>query len=208
MASGSGGKRWGLIGAGLLLIAAALALTAYNVADARRAEQSAERVLEALEAAAPPVEERPGEPEVQESPAYLGDPEMPMPTVEVDGNAYIGTLEIPALELSLPVMSQWSYPGLKIAPCRYVGSAYLDDLIIAAHNYESHFGRLNQLAPGDGVTFTDEDGNVFSYRVSLIEELPGTAIEEMEAGAWDLTLFTCTLGGRARVTVRCERAEA
>ncbi|HIX11183.1 MAG TPA: sortase, partial [Candidatus Agathobaculum pullistercoris] len=63
----------------------------------------------------------------------------------------------------------------------------------------------NRLNTGDTVTFTDVDGNQFTYAVSLIEDLPGTAIEEMQAGEWDLTLFTCTLGGRSRVTVRCER---
>ena len=47
------------------------------------------------------------------------------------------------------------------------------------------------------------DGNRFIYAVSGTEQLPGTAIEEMESGDWDLTLFTCTIGGAARVTVRC-----
>ena len=42
------------------------------------------------------------------------------------------------------------------------------------------------------------------YRV---ETLPETAVEEMRAGEWDLTLFTCTYDGRARVTVRCIRTE-
>ena len=37
--------------------------------------------------------------------------------------------------------------------------------------------------------------------------LPETAVEEMRAGEWDLTLFTCTYDGRARVTVRCIRTE-
>ena len=45
-------------------------------------------------------------------------------------------------------MESWSYPKLKVAPCRYRGSAYLDDLIIAAHNYDRHFGRINTLLPG------------------------------------------------------------
>ena len=208
-------SKWskGLICAGLLLIAAALALMAYNLVDEQRAERSAARVLKALDAAAasgPAAEELPKQPETvheePEEPAYLANPDMPMPTVEVDGNAYIGTLEIPSLELSLPVMSEWSYPKLKIAPCRYQGSAYRNDLIIAAHNYDSHFGRLHQLNAGDTVRFTDGEGNRFAYAVSRIEELPGAAIEEMEAGDWDLTLFTCTLGGRARVTVRCKAA--
>ena len=194
-----------MLGAGLLLIAAALALAAYNVIDAQRAARSAAQALEALSQTTAVSAAEPEEASADNAPAYLADPEMPMPTVSFDGNDYIGRVDIPSLGLSLPVISEWSYPRLKIAPCRYTGSAYLDNLIIAAHNYSSHFGNLNRLNNGDTVTFTDVDGNQFTYAVSRIEDLPGTAIEEMQAGEWDLTLFTCTLGGRSRVTVRCER---
>ena len=194
-----------MLGAGLLLIAAALALAAYNVIDAQRAARSAAQALEALSQTTAVSAAEPEEASADNAPAYLADPEMPMPTVSFDGNDYIGRVDVPSLGLSLPVISEWSYPRLKIAPCRYTGSAYLDNLIIAAHNYSSHFGNLNRLNTGDTVTFTDVDGNQFTYAVSLIEDLPGTDIEEMQSGEWDLTLFTCTLGGRSRVTVRCER---
>ena len=194
-----------MLGAGLLLIAAALALAAYNVIDAQRAARSAAQALEALSQTTAVSATDPEQASADDAPAYLADPEMPMPTVSFDGNDYIGRVDVPSLGLSLSVISEWSYPRLKIAPCRYTGSAYLDNLIIAAHNYSSHFGNLNRLNTGDTVTFTDVDGNQFTYAVSLIEDLPGTAIEEMQAGEWDLTLFTCTLGGRSRVTVRCER---
>ena len=130
-----------------------------------------------------------------------------LPAATVDGVEYIGTLDIPALELTLPVIGRWSYPLLKEAPCRYTGSVYQDDLIISGHNYKGHFGTLERLSVGDTVLFTDMAGSEFTYRVSLLEELPGTAVEEMEAGEWDLTLFTCTLSGAGRVTVRCERAD-
>ena len=184
-----------LITMGLLLITAALLLTGYNLLEDERAAQSVEQIIAQME------ERHPAEPETGGS--VGGD------TAEeiIDGHSYIGVLEIPAYGLTLPVMSQWSYPGLKIAPCRYMGSAYTDDLIIAAHNYTRHFGNLKNLEPGDRIIFTDVDGNVFSYEVILRETLMPTAIEEMESGDWDLTLFTCTIGGAYRVTVRCQRAE-
>lgn len=96
---------------------------------------------------------------------------------------------------------------MKIAPCRYTGSAYLDNLILAAHNYSTHFGRLGELTKGDAVIFTDTVGNQFFYQVDEITRLEGTAVEEMEAGEWDLTLFTCTLDSRSRITVRCVRTQ-
>ena len=36
------------------------------------------------------------------------------------------------------------------------------------------------------------------------ETLNPTDIEGMESGNWDLTLFTCTVGGQSRVTIRFE----
>lgn len=134
---------------------------------------------------------------------------MSMPTVKIEGKEYIGVLSIPTIDISLPVLSRLSKSGLKAAPCRYVGSAYLDSLVIAAHNYKAHFGKLKELRIGDRLSFTDADGNIFYYEVGETEILAPDATEEMTDSDWDLTLFTCTLactlGGKNRVTVRCFR---
>ena len=190
--------------AGFLLVLAALLLTGYNVWDEGRAGAAADATFQALK-----VQTEEGREELPEYilPDYLVDPRFEMPTVEIDGYDYIGYLDIPSLELSLPVMSEWSYPQLKIAPCRYAGSVYLDDMILAAHNYDRHFGRLKNLEGGELVRFTDVDGNVFDFSVTELELLWPEQTEEMLSGEWDLTLFTCTLGGRQRVTVRCDRIE-
>ena len=126
-----------------------------------------------------------------------------MTEIMVDGIGYVGVLEIPALSLELPVISNWSTENAKTAPCRYSGSIYQDDFIICAHNYDSHFGKLNRLNAGDMVTFQDLDGNVFRFLVKDVQILEGTDVEKMQAGDWDLTLFTCTPGGKMRYCVRC-----
>lgn len=197
-----------LMTGGLLLIAAALLLTGFNLWDERRATESAGEVLRELDAvcleqqqAEEPGTKDPGEAEI---PDYILDPSRDMPAVEVDGNAYIGVLELPSLGLELPVMETWSYPNLREAPCRYSGSTYQDDMVIAAHNYKTHFGRLKELMAGDEVRFTDTEGNVFRYAVAELEILGKYDVEEMKSGGWALTLFTCTYGGQNRVTVRCQ----
>ena len=140
----------------------------------------------------------------QNAPVYELHPEMSMPTVEVDGHMYVGFLEIPAIKRILPVMDTWSYPNLKISPCRFVGTVYAHDMIVCAHNYDRHFGLIKTLKEGDKVAFTDVFGDRFSYEVSEVTILQPTDVEEMKDPAdWDLTLFTCTLGGATRVTVRC-----
>lgn len=195
---------------GLLLIAAAAFLSAYNVWSAWQADETAKRVVKqvAEQMETPSVHEKtdsiPGE---QEIPDYLLDPGRDMPEVTVDGNTYIGTLEIPDLELFLPVMSDWSYPKLRISPCRYAGSAYQGNLILAAHNYDAHFGRIGSLSAGSPITFTDVDGNRFEYIAEEIQILNPADIEEMTSEEWRLTLFTCTPGGTARLAVRCSAAQ-
>lgn len=198
-------KGSGWISTGLLLIAAALSLVVYNMNQSNEAGETAQNVLTRLtedkkmENAAGTVES------VEDLPDYIRNPEMEMPVTTVNGIDYIGVLEIPVLELELPVISDWSYAKLRTAPCRYLGSAYQDNMILMAHNYVSHFGKLKNLRQGDLVRFTDEAGNVFSYTVVELETLMPMDVAEMETGDWDLTLFTCTVGGRSRVTVRCER---
>lgn len=183
---------------GAVAIVAGLALGGYNLWDGYRAGMEADHAVQAItqyrEELMPVVEFVP-------DPAL--DPDREMPVLEVDGRRYIGTLMIPAIDLELPVQDSWSLSLLKAAPCRYKGSVYRGDMIVCAHNYVSHFGRLGNLLPGDEVIFIDMEGTVFRYTVAEKETLAGTAVEQMESGVWDLTLFTCTFGGRTRTTVRC-----
>ena len=133
--------------------------------------------------------------------------EKELPVKVVDGYGYIGYVEIPALERELPVMSQWDYERLKIAPCRQAGSSYTDDLVIAAHNYKSQFGGLKNLEAGDTVIFTDMNGVANTYRVEKRETIEPEDVDAVLNSGYDLVLYTCTLGGETRVAVFCERAE-
>lgn len=194
---------------GLLLFAAALALSVYNLWDGYRAEQSREKLLEEYRDKNQNISDEGEQAEESDGqiPDYQLNPEMELPEVmleELDGAACIGVLEIPAIDLKLPVLSEWSYPLLKKAPCRYSGSAYLDNLVIAAHNYRTHFGKLKELETGDEVIFTDAAGNRFEYKVAVVEALTPQSVEDMTSGEWALSLFTCTLDGKNRVTVRCD----
>lgn len=194
---------------GLLLFAAALALFVYNLWDGYWAEQSREKLLEEYRDKNQNISDEGEQAEESDGqiPDYQLNPEMEMPKVmleELDGAACIGVLEIPKIDLKLPVLNEWSYPLLKKAPCRYSGSAYLDNLVIAAHNYRTHFGKLKELEMGDEVIFTDAAGNRFEYKVAVVEALTPQSVEDMTSGEWALSLFTCTLDGKNRVTVRCD----
>lgn len=192
---------------GALLVALAVFLVLFNVIQANHAGNAAIEVLDQLSAMIPEgtfeadsdIPMNNAAPEVQ-----ILNPDRVMPILTVDGVDYIGILRIPALGLELPIISQWTYEKLQIAPCRYTGSAYSGNLTICAHNYPAHFGNLKELSIGDEVSFTDVDGNLFVYQVGEIETLPPTAVDEITNSDWDLSLFTCTLGGQTRFTIRCQ----
>ena len=211
---------------GMLLLLSAAILTSLNFIEDGQAGEAAGNALEQLllaerdarDAARRASSETSSDEPAAESggitldPVYLNDntstPEGEMPVIEIDGYGYIGVLQIPSLDLTLPVISDWSYPALQIAPCRYEGSAYGGGMVIAGHNFDSHFGNLSRLEPGDEIRFIDLSGHTFTYAVAETEVLDATAIDQMVNGGWDLTLFTCTLSGETRFTVRCTLAGA
>lgn len=184
---------------GVLCIAACLALTGYNLQMSKQAQQTAQHALQEMVASC--AQKKPVRTDPQKTPE--------MQTEIIDGRAYIGAIEIPALKLSLPVLADWSYDLLKIAPCRYAGSCYENNLVLCAHNYRSHFNALRWIDMGEDVYFTTVNGEVFHYITVNRETLqPGEVARMRETdGCWDLTLFTCYIGGYSRCTVRCERAD-
>lgn len=187
---------------GVVLLLAALGLYGYNRWEDAQAGAEAQTVVQDLqEKVVEQTQSAASAPAIDYSSL---DPELPV--VELDGYEYVGTVSIPAIGIDLPVMSEWSYPRLKIAPCRQFGSSRTDDLVIAAHNYESHFGKLTSLTAGDSVIFTDMDGIVNEYVVNKVEVLDPHSVEEVEHSGYALVLYTCTYGGKTRVTVFCDRA--
>lgn len=188
-----------LVVIGLVCIIGAAVILLFNNYQDRNAGKASEDILEVMEDLIPD-----GNGESEDCNGEL-DPAREMAVINWNGYDYIGSLSIPSIGLKLPVMSEWDYDRLKIAPCRYSGSVFTNDLVIAGHNYKRHFGALRNLTQGTAVYFTDAEGTSTSYLVGGIEVLEPNQIQEMKESEWDLTLYTCTLGGASRVTVRCAR---
>lgn len=187
-----------LISLGLVLVAAAVLLEGYNIFMSLRGKMKSDNALQKLR-------EIPINTQREKYPQYILDPNMEMPVEEIDGLKIIGTLNIPSLELELPVQNDWSLEKLQDTPCRYYGSAYLDNMVICAHNYYYHFGKFRRLSTGDSIVFMDNLQNVFEYKVTEVLLLNPFSVNEVKTGNPGLTLFTCTPGGTQRITVRCEK---
>lgn len=192
---------------GLLLLFGATGLTAYNfnqdITAGEKSDAVTEEIVKILKDV--PIRTVTSEAENIYDQVTQVIEEEPEP-VELDGYKYMGLITIPALELQLPVQHNWSYANLRVSPCRMTGSPLTSDLVILAHNYTRHFGTLNQLEIGDEVSVTLIDGTTYVYYVDAKEVVAPTAVKDVTSGQWPLTLFTCTLGGRTRLVIRCDTA--
>lgn len=189
---------------GVLLLLGAAGLYGYNQwVDYQAGVESETAVLTLVEE----IQSR--EVVIQEvSQAEEGPSEAQLKVAELDGAYYMGVLTIPSLGKILPIQSDWSMSQLKRSPCRYSGSVAEGELVIAGHNYKKHFSGLATLKQGDSIVFTDLEGNQIFYEVREIYTVAATDIDGMVNSGYDLSLFTCNYGGKARVTVRCDRVEA
>ena len=114
---------------GMICLLAAAGFAAYNRLESKTGAQSSQTLLQGVQ-------------EKMEGTAQIGTEQQEaiseetaaeelaetvpgeMATVSVDGYDSIGILTVPALELELPVLTDWSYEKLKKAPCHYYGSCY------------------------------------------------------------------------------------
>lgn len=138
-------------------------------------------------------------------------PEDPTPLrnegIYIDGSLYIGVMEIPSLSLTLPVHMDLSLPKLETAPCVYLGHLDQDNLVVAGHNYGSHFGNLYRLGAGAEISITNPNGQTYRYQVAEVSTIHQSEVARlMDRDKWDLTLFTCDYPNHTqRIMVRALR---
>ncbi len=124
-----------LLSIGIVLLLVAGGWYAANIAEDRNAGKKAMEILKKIE---------------EQTKVQTEDVS---PVITVDGDAFCGRIVIKKLGIELPVFQNWNSKRLKEAPCRYAGSIDTDDMIIAAHNYDSHFGNISLLEINDEVVF-------------------------------------------------------
>lgn len=178
-----------LVAAGALLLLAGALLAGQNLLTERRAARQTADLLAA-------VETRIAAPADLPAPEVTGDPWA--------GYGVIGVVGLPDLGLSLPVLADYTQDLLAVAPCRYTDDLALEpgQLVVAGHNYRTHFGRLGELAPGSRITWKNLDGVTYTYTVTEVTEIDAGDREALEQGDWDLTLFTCDVTRTRRILVR------
>lgn len=181
--------------AGLVVILVGVAMAATALA---RARENAALRAEALE--------RIGRTEVLLDASSIG-PETAMPSLEVGGVEFVGSLEIAELGLELPVMERGA-GSADVAPMVGSGTVYANDLVVVGG--EGVLGTLGALSGDEGVVVRDTLRNEFAFEADGVERLRPTSLEralEGDDGA-DLTLCSLDARGMVCLVVRCRALDA
>ena len=130
---------------------------------------------------------------------------------EVDDNLVLGTIEIPKIGVSYPVISTTTAEYLKIAPTKLAGVGLNEkgNCSISGHNYENDkfFSKLGDLSKDDVVYIKEKDGMKRVYSVTEKKEISANDVSCLEQNTNDkrqVTLITCTNVKNKRLVVKCE----
>ena len=131
---------------------------------------------------------------------YTG--EGPMPTLELMGRDYVCLLEIPGMNVTLPVCDDWDQRTRAGNPCRYWGSAYEDTLILGG-GAMAQLDFCARLDLDDRVVVTDLQGREYIYEVKSILRRDDLTYEKLREGEYPLTIFTRDGSSSRSIVVHC-----
>ena len=166
-----------LIICGILLVLGAAALFVKVSNDDAKAKAFSQEIVSRLKDETPEAATSPSE-----KSADAGET-----LAVIDNVNYLGYLSFVGYDVTLPVFADWSFEALNYAPARYSGTVKDNDLVIAAHNYYSHFFLLNEMVEGNEVDLTQADGSIIRYIVKKVETLEPTELNKLTAGEYDLS---------------------
>ncbi len=164
---------------GVLLLAAALAFTVIRTVSEVTARKKVPKILSEMESLMPQIKSGSFEDRVNTSHSML----------EVDGESFIGILELPAYKTKLPVRSKWNTSALKAYPCRYGGSLYEGNLTVGGKDTAGQFDFMDKITKYDAVFFTDVTGKRYSLEVTDVLVTEKMNVEEWQKEC-DLVLFS------------------
>ena len=125
-------------------------------------------------------------------------------------------LNIPSLEIRYPVISECTTELLKISLNKFWGRGpnEIGNYCIVGHNYDGKdifFGKLHKLQNGDIVELQDKTGRTLKYEVYnkfIVVPADTDCTSQQTNGKREMTLITCSDGGKTRLIVKCREIES
>ncbi len=134
-------------------------------------------------------------------PGLYSNPNMPV--LEIHDVDYVALLEIPSLNLTLPIANAWNSQELHNSPARFYGSCYDRSLVIGGADNSHQFSFCDKIDNGTVITVTDMTGTRFSYTVSRVDRSQNAESNWLISTDYDLTLFCRNTYSMEYVAVRC-----
>lgn len=124
-------------------------------------------------------------------------------------------INIPSLEINYPVLSHSSDELLKISLNKFWGGEpnSVGNYCIVGHNYDGKdifFGKLHKIQNGDIVELEDKTGQILQYKVYnkfIVQPTDVACTSQLTNGKKEMTLITCSDGGKTRLIVKCRAVE-
>ena len=146
--------------------------------------------------------------QIQDTPGGNGGASSGTSTQTYKGFTVIGTIEIPKINLSYPILQEASTAAIErsVAMLYGVGPNQVGNTLIIGHNYRNgqFFANNKNLSIGDKVYITDLSGQKLAYTIYDKFE---TTTEDTEFitrntnGAREISLQTCTDDGSMRLII-------
>ncbi len=128
-----------------------------------------------------------------------------------NGKTYntVGTINIPSIDVSYPILTETSDILLKVSVCKFWGCDpnQVGNFCIAGHNYRNtrFFSKVPTLVVGDIIEITDLYNKTLKYSVYdkyTVDPTDVSCTSQLTNGKKIVTLITCTNDSKQRVVVQ------
>ena len=131
---------------------------------------------------------------------------------EINGYKVIGIIKIPKIDLEYPILETTTVETLNLSITKFWGKEIneIGNVTLAGHNNLSgvKFGKIKKLKAGDIIELTDIQNVTLKYEIFktyVIDPNDISCILPEQEGTREITLITCTTGGKNRYIVKARQ---
>lgn len=131
---------------------------------------------------------------------------------EINGYKVIGIIKIPKIDLEYPILETTTVETLNLSITKFWGKEIneIGNVTLAGHNNLSgvKFGKIKKLKVGDIIELTDIQNVTLKYEIFktyVIDPNDISCILPEQEGTREITLITCTTGGKNRYIVKARQ---
>ena len=133
---------------------------------------------------------------------------------QIQGHKVVGIIKIPKIELEYPILETTTKETLNLSITKFWGNQIneIGNVSLAGHNNlnGTMFGKTKKLEVGDIIELTDIQNVTLKYKIFkmyVIDPNDISCILPEQEGTREVTLITCTTGGKDRFIVKAREIQ-